>query len=197
MRLNVAAPSFPDLPRLSPLGRRPQARWIRPAVYALLAVILLWLLSWSRAQSRRIVDDAARDAAAADDAYQADFTAALSASSLPAPDLTVAGLARAAANPRLASALLTAAAHRDPQYRDAALGAGFAELAVAGPLGAVDPAAARRHAETARTFLEAARAIDPIHARTYELLAAAYGTLGEPTLAADAAAKAQAFALRS
>lgn len=93
----------------------------------------------------------------------------------------------------LASAMLQAASQKDPMFRDAAVYAGFAELAQADSLWANDPASARAETELARTYLEQARTIDPIHSYTHELLAIAYSNLGETELAAEAKGKSELF----
>lgn len=200
MQLDLAHPKLPKLPQLPDFRhgtKHARTHWFRLAAYLALAVLAVWLLSWSRAQSRRVVE-AGRQAAvgyAAD--RQADFLVALKGSALPATELTAKGLALVPTNPMAGSVLLQTAAAKDPKYRDAALGAGYAELAIADPLWANDPTAAHAHTATASKFLEAAKSIDPIYSKTYELLALAYGNLGETTLAADASKKAQDFAVRS
>lgn len=93
-----------------------------------------------------------------------------------------------------ASLYLRAAATKDPKYRDAALYAGYAELARADQVWKRAPAEGEKRTKTAATLLEQAKLIDPIHAYTYELLAVAYTNLGKTDLATDAKTKQQAFA---
>lgn len=188
--------AMPQLPPLGGQARRPLGT-IRVVTYVILAILAVWLLLWSRAQSTKLVRQSAMDTTT----YQAEamgaFAQYLAAQPTPATTLTAKGLAVVETNPLLASAWLGAAAERDPQYRDAVLGAGFAALKLAEALWSTDAAGAQEHTETAQHYLEAAKAIDPIYAYTYELLALTYANLGEAELAADATKKAHDFAAKS
>ena len=190
------APKFPSLPELPGTTRRPN-HWLRIAVYGVLAVVLLWALLWSRAQSKKITTESVQSQTTYQTQLQADFAAALAASPLTAVQLTTQGMALVSKDPEVASMVLEAASAKDPKLRDAALGAGFAELAVAEPLWTSNAQAAHDHTQTARRYLEVAAAIDPIHAKTYELLAVAYGNLGQTDEAAQASTKAKTFAISS
>lgn len=189
-------PKFPILPELKQGSKLPR-HWLRIGLYGVAAVIILWLLLWSRAQSKKINSQSNHDRELYSQSTTATLLAAMSQSSLTAMELTVRGMALVAKDPFVASLVLEAASTKDPKYRDAALGAGFAELAVAEPLWTKNGSEAKTHTEAARRYLEAAQAIDPIHAKTYELLAVTYGNLGQVDLAAEATKKATAFAIQS
>ena len=189
-------PKFPVLPELNSGSKLPK-HWLRIGLYAVAAVIVLWLLLWSRAQSKKLNSQIIHDREMYTRETAVTLSTAISQSSLSAIELATRGMALVAKNPFVASLVLEAASAKDPQYRDAAVGAGFAELAVAEPLWSVNGQEAKAHTETARRYLEAAQAIDPIHAKTYELLAVTYGNLGQADLAAEATKKATAFAIQS
>lgn len=186
------------MPHLPPIGgheRRPFGK-VRLVVYVVLAVVLAWLLLWSRVQSTKILQQSAADTGAYQETLATDFGQYLATQPTSATELTTVGLAAVEYNPWLASIWLAAAAERDPKYRDGVLGAGFAELKLAEAHWTIDAHLAQEHTETAQHYLEAARTIDPIYAYTYELLAIAYTNLGQAELAADATHKAEVFAAR-
>lgn len=189
-------PKFPSLPDLG-RGSSRSNHWLRIVVYAVLAVVLLWALLWSRVQSKKIAREATESNAAYAAEVRAGFETAISTSSLDAMQLTVKGMALVAKDPTVASLLLEGASAKDPKYRDAAVGAGFAELAIADPLWVTDAQTAHDHTQIAQRYLEAAAAIDPIHAKTFELLVVAYGNLGQTEQASQAATKAKTFAIQS
>lgn len=188
-------PKFPVLPDLGRGSKLPK-HWLRIGLYAVAAVIILWLLLWSRAQSKKLNNQIKYEREMYTQTVTTDFVAAINKSSLTAMELTLRGMALVAKNPFVASLVLEAASTKDPQYRDAALGAGFAELAVAEPLWSTNGQEAKTHTEVARQYLETAQKIDPIHAKTYELLVVTYGNLGQTDLAAEAAKKATVFAIQ-
>ncbi|MEK7184320.1 MAG: hypothetical protein AAB701_02260 [Patescibacteria group bacterium] len=185
---------LPSMPHLPPVGHaaRPVGK-PRLLVYGIVAVVLLWLLLWSRAQSNRIRQQSTLDTAAFAVATAETFDAYLKAQPVAATVLTAKGLAVVEDNPTLGSAWLRSAAERDPKYRDGVLGAGFAELKLAESFWTTDAVRAQEHTEAAQHYLEAAQAIDPIYAYTYQLLALVYTNLGESERAAEATKKVTAF----
>lgn len=94
---------------------------------------------------------------------------------------------------RLGSIYLRAMSLKDPNYRDAAVYAGFAELKRADQLWNLDNTLALDHTREAVRYLEIAQKADPIHGYTYELLEVGYKNLGKTELAAEAARKVKAF----
>jgi hypothetical protein len=186
------APRLSPLPEIAKFSKRSN-HWLRVAIYAVVAIVIVWLLLWSRAQSKKIITQSKQAQAAYTIEVKNQLTAALNKSTLGAVELTTRGMALVAKDPQIASLILEVANTKDPKYRDAAVGAGFAELTVAESLWTQDARAAHDHAVTARRYLEAAQTIDPIHAKTYELLAIAYGNLGQTDLAAEATKKVTAF----
>lgn len=189
------------LPQLPPVGAKGSSRvpmfWVRIGVYFVAAVILLWLLLWSRAQSKKINREALSEARARATTTREDFAAYLRSSSETATTLTNKGLALVDKNPGLASVILESASNKDPKFRDAALGAGLAELAVAESFWSSDTQAAHDYTAMAEQYLETAAKLDPIHAKTFELLAIVYTNLGKTDQAAQASEKAKTFAIKS
>lgn len=189
-------PSLPHLPALSPDQKRSLVR-LRIITYSILAIIALWLLLWSRAQSNKELQQSQQDQEAFRAQTTSTFDAYLKTQPTSATILTEKGLAIVGQNPELGSVWLRSAAEHDPKYRDGVLGAGFAELTLAGSLWKSNPQLAQEHTQIAQAYLEAAQTIDPIYAYTYELLAVAYTNLGDTEQAAVATKKAAAFAVSS
>lgn len=188
----VVTPSLPIHDRLRSRGSQPWRR--RVALYGIAVVAAGLLLIWQHGQSSAIVEASEQgDEAVA--AEQRLITAAVMGKAT-ATQLADRGFSALEADDLASGSLyLRAAATKDPKYRDAAVYAGYAELARAEQLWQRDPAEAEKRTKGAATVLEQAKLIDPIHAYTYELLAIAYTNLGKAELAADASAKAKAFAI--
>lgn len=188
----VETQSLPIRDRLGQRARQPWRR--RLALYGIAVVAGGLLLIWQHGQSSAIVE-ASEQGEETMATEQRLITAAVMGNAsahaladhgfdaLEADDLSTASL------------YLRSAATKDPKYRDAAVYAGYAELARADQAWKSDPTEAEKRTKTAATLLEQAKLIDPIHAYTYELLAIAYGNLGKSDLAADASAKAETFAV--
>lgn len=168
----------------------------RVALYGLAFLIAGSLIVWSTGKVAAISSTATAEQSRLSLTLERDLLAALAASDASAFDLANKGFGYLEHDDQVASAslFLQAASAKDPKYRDAALYAGFAELKRADALWASDPTTAARLTRNARTFLELARSVDPIHAYTYELLEVAYTNLGQAELAADAKTKAASFA---
>ena len=164
--------------------------------YGLSAIIVLSVLFWSSRQLSQVrseLEDYLAEAAS----YQIDYASFVANSPASSVQLADNGMAilKDKQNLSLASLLLRVASEKDPQFRDAAVYAGFAELALAD--WQVSPQEATRHTETALRYLEQAETIDPIHAYTYELIALAKANLGDTDAAALAKKKAEEFATNS
>jgi len=177
-------------------ARRGTAWKRRIALYSIVLLVIGGLLVWQHHQEAAI--DAARTTQQTDDseASARQALAALAASATNARDLATAGMTALQNNqPTVASYLLEAASEKEPQFRDAAVYAGYAELKLADAAWPVDAAVATAHTYTALHYLAIAQAIDPIHAYTFELIALAHENLGETDKAATATQKARFFAL--
>ncbi len=168
----------------------------RVTLYSAAVVLCGSLIVWSTGRVEAISTEAALAQSDAASRVQASLIEALRSGPVSAFDLAERGLALLALADRAADAslYLQATALKDPHYRDAALGAGAAELTLADAAWPSAPQAALTHTKTARRFLELARTIDPIHAETFRLLTIAYTNLGQTQLAADASQKAALFA---
>ncbi len=170
----------------------------RLALYALAVLIIAGALGWQRGQLAGVQEAVAADLATVADEFDGRAVPYLVASSADPRQLARDGMeALKAESFSLASYCLQAASQKDPQFRDAAVYAGFAELARADTAWTRDAELARAHTKAAVRYLSVAQAIDPIHAYTFELLAIAHGNLGETDLAAVAQSKAERFALSS
>ena len=167
-------------------------------LYGLSAVLVLALFVWSGSQHKEINRTLEADLSVVAE-YQNNYADYIAQSSLSSVELAERGMALLKSNQQLelASLLLRVASEKDPQFRDAAIYAGFAELAVADTYWEDNAGEAGRHTQTALRYLEQAQAIDPINAYTYELIALAHANLGETEAASVAQQKAEEFAISS
>ncbi|OGD65376.1 hypothetical protein A3F08_01720 [Candidatus Berkelbacteria bacterium RIFCSPHIGHO2_12_FULL_36_9] len=90
-----------------------------------------------------------------------------------------------------ATVVLETAVKKDPQYRDAALLTGYSYLKSAETIN--DKQYAISYSNLAIVYLIKARDLDPVYARTHELLALAYKNIGDAENAALSAQKAKTF----
>lgn len=170
--------------------------WLRRLfLYGSAALVALGLGFWSTTQVRAIETNAKTALTQTNQQSETDLLAFLVSSQLTASELAARGVALMHQEGRLADASLAlrAASAKDPNFRDAAVLAGVAQLRRAEELWSVDAAAAESQTKSAAMYLEQARALDPIHAETFRFLQIAYTNLGQSALAVDAKEKAAFF----
>jgi hypothetical protein len=168
----------------------------RVLVYGGLFLIAAIAIYWSWHQAGSIATASAAEVSELDKNYHEQFLTGLNKTELSGTELAEAGMSLLQ-NDRfeLASCVLQVASQKDPQFRDAALYAGFAELARADKLWENNPTKATSITKNALHYLEIAAKIDPINAYTFELMALAHANLGETDLAAQNQVKATDFAI--